>query len=585
MARLPGAKSRVIIRQMRVAPLLAAATAIAVAGIVAAQSGGDSAPKHVLHEDLPAPGGEKAAPTIGAAGSGTNPTAIAAGDKVLPKPSVDRSPTSGASSGSAEPVLGTGGFAADRKTTMPPDENTGADNTLHYVSVFNPDVLPFKRMSTFDGIADDYTLKVARTVLTELPVGGKTDPKTRDRFWGDVVVQLEPSKDIPLPSVAPDMRILSYEVKPKIQLKFEKDGADNFYVRTEEPSAHGDYRLVFYCDADAGYFAPNLPAHRMLVRDVVAHTPPELRPVVPAQVLKQANITLLKLGVDRDMDLGVTFNKLVGYFRAFQAGEIAHPTGDIYRDLCDSQAGVCRHRAFAFMITANALGIPARFVENEAHAFVEVWFPDRNWQRIDLGGAALKMEVTGADNKTLHRPRTDDPFAKPPEYTKQYTQLEGDIRGLTDSQIADKRRPLDQAPASGSLGNSPAPSNGSGALAAGPDRITPDPTLPAVTQDPKKPTPHLVVTQASESAYRGDTIHVEGSARVDGKGLADHVVNVYLAPAGLGGKNATALGRATTDKDGLFRADLAVPPILTLSNYEIYLSSEEDAYYNAALSD
>ena len=36
------------------------------------------------------------------------------------------------------------------------------------------------------------------------------------------------SVDIPLPSVAPDMRILSYKVAPNIQLKFSKDGADNF---------------------------------------------------------------------------------------------------------------------------------------------------------------------------------------------------------------------------------------------------------------------------------------------------------------------------------------------------------------------
>jgi hypothetical protein len=321
----------------------------------------------------------------------------------------------------------------------------------------------------------------------------------------------------------------------------------------------------------------------MLVRDVVAHTPPELRPIVPAAVLKQANVTLTKLGVDRDMDLGVSFNKLVGYFRAFQAGDIKHPTGDIYRDLCDSQAGVCRHRSFAFMITANALGIPTRFVENEAHAFVEVWFPDRNWQRIDLGGAALKMEVTGADNKTLHRPRAEDPFSKPPEYSKQYTQLEGEIKGLTDKQISDKHAPLSQSPASGSLGNG----GGSGGTqtATGPDRITPDPTLPTVAQDPKKPTPRLVVTQASENAYRGDMIHVEGAARVDGKGLADHVIDIYLSPAGEGGQHATRVGTATTDKSGTFRGDYNVPGTLGLSAYEIYLGSPEDATYNAALSD
>jgi hypothetical protein len=560
---------------MRTGPIFAVAAVAAVGAFALAQSG--DPPRPVLHEDLPNPTGDKAAPTIGESGSGKNPSAIAAGDKVLPMPSLDPSDRQ---MGSAAPVLGQGGFAADRATTMPPDENTGADNTLHYVSVFNPDVLPFKRMSTFDAIGDDYTLRVNRNITTELTVGGTTDPKTRDRFWGDVTIQLTPGKDIPLPSVAPDMRILSYEVKPRIKLAFSKDGADNFFVRTDESGASGQYHLVFYCDADAGYFAPSLPAHHMLVRDVIAHTPPELRAVIPKRVLEQANVTLAKLGIDRDMDLGVSFNKLVGYFRAFQAGQIPHPSGDIYRDLCDSQAGVCRHRSFAFMITANALGIPTRFNENEAHAWVEVWFPERGWQRIDLGGAALKMEVSGADNKTLHRPRAEDPFTKPPEYSKQYTQLEGDIKGLTDQQIADKRRSLDQAPSSGSVGNGPG-----SAAANGPDRITPDPSLPTVTQDPKKPTPHLMVTQASESAYRGDMLHVEGVARVDGKGLPSHVVRVYLAPAGHGGASPTEIGTVTTDKDGSFRVDLPVPSALQLSSYEIYLSSSEDATYNASLSD
>jgi hypothetical protein len=553
---------------------LAIAAAVAALGALAIAQPGN-APAPILHEDLPSPGGDMATPTIGDSKPGANPTAIAAGDKVLPKPSLDP----GAGAGSSEPVLGKGGFAADRSTTMKPDTDTGPDSTLHYVSVFNPAVLPFKRMSTFDAVGDDYTLRVNRAVLTELPVGGTTDPRTRDRFWGDVAIQLEPGKDIPLPSVAPDMRILSYEVKPKVKLTFEKDGADNFYVRTDE-NVSGQYRLVFYCDADSGYFAPQLPKGHLLVRDVAVRTPPELRPVVPAAVMKQAQITLEKLGVDRDMSLDVSFNKLVGYFRAFQAGDIQHPTGDIYRDLCDSQAGVCRHRSFAFMITANALGIPTRFVENEAHAFVEVWFPDRNWQRIDLGGSALKMDVTGADNKTLHRPRAEDPFTKPPEYSKQYTQLEGEIKGLTDKQIADKHAPLSQSPASGSLGAGPG-----SASQSGPDRITPDPTLPAVAQDPKKPTPALLVTQASENAYRGDVIHVEGSARVDGQGLANHVIDIYLAPAGEDGHNATHIGTATTDKAGVFRGDYTVPGSLGLSAYEIYLGSSEDATYNAALSD
>jgi hypothetical protein len=554
-----------------------AVASAATAGVVIAQSPPASQP--ILHEPIPdlAPGSP--APTIGGAKRGGNPTAIVSGDKVLAKPALE-SASSNASQGGSGPVLGTKDFAADRATSMQPDENTGSDGTLHYVSVFNPDVLPFKRMSAFDTTTDDFTLHVARTALAEVPVGGATDARTRDRFWGDVEIQLAPGVDVALPSVAPDMRILSYEAKPPVRLAFSKDGADNYFVRSDEPNASGTFHVVFYADADAGYFAPQLPPRKYRVREVVGHAPPELVQPLSDRVRRDAEITLTHLGVDADMDLGVAFNKLVGYFRAFQAGELKNHTGDTYRDLCDSQVGVCRHRSFAFMITANALGIPTRLVENEAHAFVEVWFPDRGWQRIDLGGAALRMDVAGANNKTLHRPRGDDPFVKPPEYTQSYTQLEGDIRGLSDQQLADKRKTLDQSPPSGATSAA-----GNGGSTPSPDRITPDPTLPHVAQDPHKQTPRLLVTQAATSAYRGDLLHVEGIARVETRPLADHVVAVYLSPAGENGQHPVQIGSAKTAADGTFRVDLPVPSGLSLSTYEIYLSSLEDAHYNASLSD
>jgi hypothetical protein len=561
---------------MRTGPLIAGLTIAAAAGLALAQTAGS---RRVLHEDLPAPS-DRPTPMVGANGS-NNPAAIITGDKRLPKPVVE--PPSGPKPADGEPVLGAGGFAADRQTSMAPDGNTGPDSTLHYVSVFNPDVLPFKRMSTFDGIADDYTLKIAHTALAELAVGGSPNDKSRDRFWGSVLVKLSPGTEIALPSVAPDMRILSYEIKPRIQVRFEKDGADNFFVRTEEAGAAGTYRLVFLADADAGYFAPSLPPGGHLTpRMVLGMTPPELRPALPAGVARAARRTLDKLAIDADMDLGVVFNKLVGYFRSFEAKPLPQPSGDIYRDLCDSKAGVCRHRAFAFMVTANAIGIPTRFVENEAHAFVEVWFPGRGWQRIDLGGAALRMEVQGADNKTLHRPRSDDPFEKPPEYKKNYTQLDGDIKGLTQQQLADKHKSLGQSPPSGAFDASARGGSGSGGA---PDRILPDQNLPVVNRDPKKPSPSLAVTLADEHAFRGDQIHVEGRASVGGKALPDHTVDVFLSPAGRGGVGSILLGRAATTADGSFRADFAIPPTMNLAAYDIWLSSPEDAYFNAALSE
>lgn len=542
---------------------------VAVAGLAIAQQ-----PRRKLHENLPLTD-QRPSPMIGGGGSG-NPAAIQSGDKLLAKPSLDEPRKQG------EPVLGQGGFAADRDTSMTPDGDTGPDSTLHYVSVFNPDVLPFKRMSAFDATTDGYKLFVGRTAQIEVPVVGTADTdKTRDTFFGSVMIELSPGKEIPLPSVAPDMRILAYEVKPAVRLEFSKDGADNFYVRSADPRASGTHRLNFTVDADAGYFAPALPTGgaRLTPSVVAALTPTALRPTLPRGVRNEAELTLRKLGARPDMELSDAFNRLVGYFRAFEAKPM-QSTGNIYRDLCDSQAGVCRHRSFAFMITANALGIPTRYVQNEAHAFVEVWFPERGWQRIDLGGAALRMEVTGAKDKDLHRPRADDPFVKPDTYRNNYTQLEGEIGGLTQRQLDDKRRSLDEAPASGG-GDVQGPDSGGG---PGPDRITPDPGLPVVQHNPRKKIPELEVLEAAPTAYRGAAVDIGGRVHVGGKGIPAHTVDVYLSPKGENGAKAVLLGRAMTRADGTFRQQFSIPAQLDLRTYEIWLGSPEDAYYNAALS-
>lgn len=575
---------------MRVRQAAAVACVVGLAGLAIGDgvAPGRGAKQRTLHEDLIVATPPQIDPRAIGPGSGGMPAAIRAGDKIIPKPAL----TDPDKARKDEPVLGSGGFGADRDTQMRPDDKTGPDSTLHYVSVFNPDVLPFKRMSTFDAVFDpDYMLRVGRTAMIELAVGGVTDSAKRDYFRASMLIKLEPGKDVPLPSVAPDMRILSYETNPKVALRFEKDGADNFYVRSDDGNAAGTFRLIFDCDADANYFAPELPSSRpYTARQVATLAPADIKPIVPAGARAQAAKTLDRLGIDPDMDLRVSFNKLVAYFRAFQAKTLPPTTGDIYRDLCDSQAGVCRHRSFAFMVTANSLGIPTRYVQNEAHAFVEVWFPERQWQRIDLGGAALRMEVSGADDKTLHRPRAEDRFAKPPEYKQNYTQLEGDIAGLTRQQIDDKRKSLDQSPPSGAPGpgtGNGGNGNGTGSGATSPDAILPDVSLPPVQMDPKKQNPKLEITSASASAYRGGTLRVEARAIVEGTNspLAGHPIDVYIAPEGSRGANSKLLGRATTSADGTFRQDFTVPGAVLLQRYEVYLSSSADAYYNAALSD
>jgi len=527
----------------------------------------------VLHEDLPPPGASDG-PLVGdTPRPGRNPAGFSSGQKILPEPPLE-------APAAPEPVLGRGGFAADRATETRPDRQTGADGTLRYVSVFNPDVLPFKRMTSLDAVAGDYTLGIARTALVELPVGGATDA-ARDRFWGSVVVALQPGVDVPLPSVAPDMRILSYETEPPTALVFSKDGADNFYVRSDESGARGTYRLVFLADADAGYFAPALPTGtRYTPRIVRQLAPPGYRANLPPSVQRIARRVLDDLlHVGEDQPLERAFNTLVAYFRAFEAKSPPTPTGDIYWDLTEGQAGVCRHRAFAFMVTANALGIPTRYVTNEAHAFVEVWFPERGWQRIDLGGAALRMEVSGADDKTLHRPRAEDPFAKPRSYDENYTQLSGDIRGLDRGQLAERKKPLGDD-ASGDY----APMVRNDGSGGGDDAVGPGDARPIGEPDPHKITPSVSITLADPFGYRGEALHVEGRLDAPGGAVPSQRVDVFLAPVGRAGNDAILLGRGAAGADGRFAVDVDIPASVDLSTYEIYVSTPGDARYNAAVS-
>jgi transglutaminase-like putative cysteine protease len=527
----------------------------------------------VLHQELPDPPAPAGARVLGPAPApGRNPTAIEAGAKLLPQPRLN------AGAGD-EPVHGRAGFATDRDTLARADDQTSADGTLRYAEVFNPSVVPFKRMSAFDAIGADYGLRVAAAAQTDLPVGG-TQIAERDLFWASLVVELRPGEEAAIPSVAPDMRILSYEAQPRAELVFSRDSADNYYVRSDESSARGRFRLVFLADASASYFAPAPPAG-LRVRDI----PAARRLPVPAPVRAVARRALERLGLGPDTPLDRAIDELVRYFRSFSARPLPPTSGDLYWDLFQSQAGVCRHRAFAFTITANALGIPTRYVANEAHAWVELWVPEQGWLRIDLGGAALRLQVAGGTGKTLHRPRSADPFARPPAYAGNYTRLEGDVRGLDASQIAEARRDVDSdgptPPASitrRSTGSSP-----------GPPVATPTPLLPPggdAGRSRAGATPvRLAITQVDPGGFRGDTLRVAGRATDPrGRPVAGLRIDLYLRPARRRGDVAHLAGQALTGADGQFFSHLRLDPGLALGDYEVHAATPGDASHQPAVS-
>jgi hypothetical protein len=531
--------------------------------------GGAAAQEVVLHEYVKPPAGGAGRIVSGPPPAKVdpkqppaNPAAIRQDDKLLVAPHLAQ-PAS-----ASEVVHGQRGFAADRETEARPDYATQQDGTLHYSEVFNPSVVPFKRMSALDQVAPDYALTGAGRDLRTIAVGGATTAD-RDLFWGSMLVTLPADGgEVPIPSVAPDMRVLSYEAEPRAKLAFARDAADNFYVRAVD-GASGQHRVVFLVDAPAVYFAATIPAG-MTVGSVAQKRPAA---ALPERVRASATVMLGQLGIAPSTPLDVAVGRLVEYFRGFEAGLPPHETGDIYLDLARSRRGVCRHRAFAFMITANAAGIPARYVANEAHAFGEIWLPQSGWVRVDLGGASLELDVANAGDKTLYRPRAEDPFPKPRSYSEGYTRLRGAVDGLSRGQIAEGQ------------GRAAPPPEGSAVEASSTDPV-PAPAARKLER-PKAPAPgkktlQLAIDAVDKKGFRGDTVRILGHATGAPEGLR---VDLYLAPAGSGGSGARMIGQTVVDRTGAFALAVELPADVSLGPNEVYAVTTGNAEYGPAISD
>lgn len=80
---------------------------------------------------------------------------------------------------------------------------------------------------------------------------------------------------------------------------------------------------------------------------------------------------------------------LADYCRGFTLGKLDEATKDLDPSLrvLIHRKGCCRHIAATFVLMAQYLGVRARLVTNQIHAYAEVWNPAQGeWQTVDLGG-------------------------------------------------------------------------------------------------------------------------------------------------------------------------------------------------------
>jgi hypothetical protein len=418
------------------------------------------------------------------------------------------------------------------------DADTSRPDVVSYDEPFVPAVTPFKRLYAYDSVDERGELVVADRRLRRMEVGG-TALSSEDQFYGDLFVDVVPGVPVRIPSVAPQARILAARVEPKADIELVHDGADNWFLLG---SSRQRLRLVVQLAAARAVFGSPFA-------DVSSATLSAHAPELPPDMRRAADDVTKRLGLSDSVRPRDALATLVEYFRAFSPSDErpkARAPAELYTELALSKKGVCRHRAFAFVVTALAIGLPARLVRNEAHAWVEA-FDGSIWHRIDLGGAAGRFELEGPRDVPLYG-GPDDPFAWP----AGTESTQSGLLGL------------------GSGGGQPSP-GGSGTGTAQPapgapaqGQGEPEPGAPAVTTD--RPNASIEVTVSAGETRRGATVRVRGAVSAEDDPCPFARVDVALRGAD---NRRVALGAVPTDARGRFDAELTVPLQIEVGDYRV----------------
>src|SRR5690606_15262353 len=132
-----------------------------------------------------------------------------------------------------------------------------------------------------------------------------------------------------------------------------RDSAENLFLRSDRTL---NAEWVVHLAIERAAFGAPYPdvSWRALARKL---------PRLPPVVFQAAKPVLEHVGVSQEMEPAEAVRLLVDYFRGFAPEEVTLPGEGValYREVSLTRRGVCRHRAFAFTVSALALGIPTRF--------------------------------------------------------------------------------------------------------------------------------------------------------------------------------------------------------------------------------
>ena len=524
-------------RPRRAFPLLLAALAAALPAL---------ADGPVLHEYIEANPHEDLALNATTL-DGEMPAAIDTPSGVVSAPGADRRATENAYGGGSTPDSVDASYRIDRDTTRP--------EVVGYDDPFTPSVTPFKRQYAYDTVDYSLELAVADKTLEALPIGGKADFRD-DQFYADLFVDLAENTPVRIPSVGPGARVLVAQTHPPLKFTLLRDGAENWFIRA---GTRTRVRLVMQLAIPRDVFGSAFD-------DVSWERLARFVPQLPESVHKASEQVLAQLGMaPRAIRPREALMSLVTHFRSFApSSELPRAASGaaLYAELALSRKGVCRHRAYAFVITALALGLPSRMVRNEAHAWVEV-YDGKLWHRIDLGGAADRLQFEQAPAGQQHQP-PGDPYSWP----------EGSQSGSDLAERAFGSQPGGASSAApGSSAKAPS--------ASAPPASAVEPDAEAKSRDGARPSSTLTLEVRDAEVRRGAPLAVAGLVSADGEPCGHARVDVILRPKG---GRASAIGALPADDKGRFSGTVTVPLGLEVGDYDVSVTTPGTARCGAGRS-
>lgn len=479
---------------------------------------------------------------------GKLPAAIETPSGVAQAPDPLRAPRSN------EPTYGGKSTPGSVDATYRIDRNTSRPDLVSYDDPFIPAVTPFKRLFAYDVVEESLELGVADKGMTKLSIGGSVHSGD-DQFYADMNVDLVADTPVRVPTVGPGTRVLSAHTLPETPFQLVRDGAENWFIRGSENKR---VRLVLQLAIPREIFgSPFAP-------DVTFVSLARFVPRMPQSIRAAGERVLEKIGISRSLTPAGAVSALVAHFRSFAPSDDRPISSGaaLYEELALSKKGVCRHRAYAFIITAQALGLPTRMVRNEAHAWVEV-YDARIWHRVDLGGAAERLDTERDPGQPMHAPPSD-PFTWP--------------AGSESAQDLVERT---MSPAGGNRPSGQKPGADGGVAGDGGVTLFPAPSVtPGTAGDAgtstfdERPASKVEVALANASVKRGEPLAVSGRIAASGDGCKG--VRVDFALKHESGKLIPIQSLSAGD-DGKYQGAIVVPPNLEVGEYELVVSTPGDA--------